>query len=196
MNEPRVVEARRWVVGGFEETADFENQDVWRKWREIHISVRLEQEVRVAIQECFSIIEPLVGGLDTRPGFNSQLLLDEACVNLTGHGKKGLPNRPSEITFSAHELDPATASYLFRMTMEDDLPLLDLSALPDPTWDENLEEITGRGIMLIRKQCRARITQKDLPETGGKRMQYEWRHPSYSLKDVGYDEDEPSAEHS
>ena len=77
--------------------------------------------------------------------------------------------------------------------MQDDLPRLDIDSLPDPTWDEQLEEVTGRGILLIRKLCRVKIDQVELPsDIGGKHMEYQWRSPKFTLREVGFDEDEPT----
>ena len=185
-----LVDERQWIVGGFEELAEHSDETRWRKWRDIYISTRMEQEVRDAIEECFSLTKSLVGDKDTSDGFNARLLFEEAAINLCGHGKKGLPTKPSEIRFSAHELDPRNQSYVFRLSMQDDAPILDLSTLPDPRWDERLEQVTGRGILLIRKKCRARIKQIEHPETGGKFVIFKWRKPSYSLADVGFPDEE------
>ncbi len=197
MNEPHVLFERQWVVGGFEVHPDVANTENWRAWRDIHICILLEEQVRSAIEECFALTMPLTGDTSTQASSNTRVFLEEAAINLLGHGKKGVPTRPSEILFRALELNAQDPSYLFQLRMQDDLPRWDIDNLPDPTLDENLEKETGRGIHLIRWACRVKIHQVELPpDIGGKHMEYEWRSPKYTLREVGFDEDEPSAEPS
>lgn len=76
--------------------------------------------------------------------FAVRLSLEEAISNAFHHGHAGLPpDLPISLEFDvAH--DRVTIS------VQDQGPGFDPAAVPDPTLDENLENPTGRGLMLIR----------------------------------------------
>lgn len=186
MIAPRVHTEREWLVGGYEVPHDQEDQ--WRAWRDIKIARKLVKEIRAALDECLAICHELVGQ-DSGDGYDAKLLMHEAAVNMYGHGKRGSPINPSQISFRAEVLHPEEPFFRFVLSMHDDQPQFDINGLPDPRYDENLEEVTGRGILLIRSRCRARIAQ--VPhEVQGKYMVYEWQSPKYSLAEVGLAEEE------
>ena len=181
--------SREWTVGGYQ--VDPANVDHWRPWRNIQISVQLETEVRQALDECLALCAKHVGE-ESHDAFISRLLIEEAGVNLYGHGKQGSPVHPSKLSFQITEQPPRSGDLHFTLSLEDDLPPFSIDELPDPTFDERLEEVTGRGIRLIRELCRAKIRQVPT-DRGGKYMIYEWKKPQHSLTDVGLPEKQLAA---
>jgi serine/threonine-protein kinase RsbW len=76
--------------------------------------------------------------------FAIRLAFEEALANAFRHGHKNLsPDVP--ITVHFHVTAPEV-----RIEIEDRGPGFKPDTVPDPTLDENLENPTGRGLMLIR----------------------------------------------
>ena len=76
--------------------------------------------------------------------FAIKLSLEEALANAFHHGHKGLsPDVPVTVDYSVGPQE-------VRIRVQDRGPGFNPKIVPDPTLDENLEEPTGRGIMLIR----------------------------------------------
>ena len=75
--------------------------------------------------------------------FAIRLALEEALVNAFRHGNRSDPAKRVHLTASidAHQA---------RFEIRDEGPGFDLTAVPDPTEEENLEIPSGRGIMLMR----------------------------------------------
>lgn len=76
--------------------------------------------------------------------FAVRLALEEALVNAFRHGHKNLP--ASETIRFAYEI----TSDKLTIEIEDKGPGFDVSAVKDPTLEENLEAPTGRGLFLMR----------------------------------------------
>lgn len=82
-------------------------------------------------------------GYDTAAAFAIRLALEEALVNAFRHGNRSDPAK--KVHFAA-SIDSREA----RFEIRDEGPGFDLTAVPDPTDEENLEIPSGRGIMLMR----------------------------------------------
>ncbi len=79
----------------------------------------------------------------SRDLFGMRLALEEALVNAIKHGNRMDRNKHVEIFCRIHDDS-------VRIEIEDEGPGFQLSDVPDPTADENLERPCGRGIMLMR----------------------------------------------
>lgn len=75
--------------------------------------------------------------------FAVRLALEEALNNAFGHGHAQLPDKPVRL---AYRITPGELT----LTIEDQGPGFDPGSVADPTLDENLENISGRGMLLIR----------------------------------------------
>ncbi|MBL8761771.1 MAG: ATP-binding protein [Phycisphaerae bacterium] len=76
--------------------------------------------------------------------FAVKLSVEEAVANAFNHGHKNLP--PGVPV----RLEYAVAPDEVRIAVEDQGPGFVPADVPDPTMDENIEQPSGRGIMLIR----------------------------------------------
>lgn len=76
--------------------------------------------------------------------FAVRLALEEAIANAFHHGHQGLADDLSVTV--AFQVTPDE----IRISVEDQGPGFDPRSVPDPTLDENLEQPSGRGLMLIR----------------------------------------------
>jgi serine/threonine-protein kinase RsbW len=86
--------------------------------------------------------ELAAAGFDADSQFAIKLGVEEAMINAIKHG-----NRLDQSKFVHVEwhITPETAEVI----VEDEGPGFDRSSVPDPTRAENLEKLTGRGILLI-----------------------------------------------
>jgi len=76
--------------------------------------------------------------------FAIKLALEEAIANAFRHGHKNLP--PETPITIEYTVDPAEV----HIRVQDEGPGFNPGIIPDPTLDENLEQTSGRGVMLIR----------------------------------------------
>jgi serine/threonine-protein kinase RsbW len=76
--------------------------------------------------------------------FAVRLAFVEAVANAFNHGHRGLS--PDLDVAVAYKVDGARVV----ITIEDRGPGFDPSKIPDPTLDENLENTSGRGLMLMK----------------------------------------------
>lgn len=99
--------------------------------------------------------------------FAIKLALEEAIANAFRHGHANLsPDKPVSVSYS---VGPGEV----RVSVEDQGPGFDPGTIPDPTLDENLENPSGRGIMLIR----AYMTSVSF-NTRGNRVDMVYRKPA------------------
>lgn len=82
-------------------------------------------------------------GFAPRDVFGVRLALEEALVNAIKHGNKMDPTKNVRVRW---RLD----NEYIRVSVEDEGPGFDVSQVPDPTDDENIDKPGGRGIMLMR----------------------------------------------
>lgn len=82
-------------------------------------------------------------GFSPRDVFGVRLALEEAIVNAIKHGNRMDPHKSVRIQWEVDE-------DFVKVRIEDQGEGFDLSAVPDPTDDENLDKPGGRGIMLMR----------------------------------------------
>lgn len=92
--------------------------------------------------------EQIVGSIEQRgyaprDVFGVRLALEEALVNAIKHGNRMDPDKVVRIRW---EVDEAH----IKVVIEDQGEGFDVSDVPDPTDDENLDKPGGRGIMLMR----------------------------------------------
>lgn len=90
--------------------------------------------------------------------FAVKLSIEEAVANAFNHGHKHLP--PGVPVRLEYSLSPDQV----RVTVEDQGPGFVPADVPDPTVDENIEQPSGRGIMLIR----AYMTTVTFSDTGNR----------------------------
>lgn len=76
--------------------------------------------------------------------FAIRLALDEAITNGFAHGHERLPR--SLPIYVEYAVDASQSFF----AVEDQGPGFDPSTVKDPTLDENLEQMSGRGVILIR----------------------------------------------
>jgi serine/threonine-protein kinase RsbW len=76
--------------------------------------------------------------------FALRLAVEEALSNAFRHGHARLPSE-AEVLFSWR-----VGADTIAVTVEDQGPGFDHASVPDPTTEENLEKISGRGIHLMR----------------------------------------------
>ena len=74
--------------------------------------------------------------------FAIKLSLEEAMINAIKHGNKGDPDKKVKIQA---RVTPTQAE----ITIEDEGPGFDRTTVPDPTTEENLQRLHGRGILLM-----------------------------------------------
>jgi len=96
-------------------------------------------------------------GFSPRDVFGVRLALEEALVNAIKHGNKMDPDKTVHVCWQVDEEH-------VRVTIEDQGPGFDVSEVPDPTDEENLDKPGGRGIMLMR----AFMSLVEYNETGNK----------------------------
>ena len=74
---------------------------------------------------------------------NMMTCLNEAVTNAIVHGNK---LNPAKLVIVNVEVDPKRATW----TITDEGDGFDYNYLPDPTAEENLESLTGRGVFIIK----------------------------------------------
>ncbi len=74
--------------------------------------------------------------------FAIKLALEEALINAIKHGNKEDPHK--KVRIQARVTDQEA-----EIIIEDEGPGFDRSSVPDPTTEENLERLHGRGILLM-----------------------------------------------
>jgi serine/threonine-protein kinase RsbW len=94
------------------------------------------------------IQEQIIGSLESfgyapRDVFGVRLALEEAIVNAIKHGNRMDPDKSVHINW---EVDDAH----IKVVIEDQGVGFDVTDVPDPTDEENLDKPGGRGIMLMR----------------------------------------------
>ncbi len=82
-------------------------------------------------------------GFPPRDVFGVRLALEEALVNAIKHGNQMDPTKFVRVICRVDEEH-------VRVAIEDQGPGFDISTVPDPTDEENLDKPGGRGIMLMR----------------------------------------------
>jgi serine/threonine-protein kinase RsbW len=96
-------------------------------------------------------------GFSPREVFGVRLALEEALVNAIKHGNK------MDVSKNVHVWWRVDEEHI-RLTIQDEGPGFDVSVVPDPTDDENLDKPGGRGIMLMR----AFMSHVEYNETGNR----------------------------
>ncbi|MBS7565787.1 ATP-binding protein [Mucilaginibacter sp. Bleaf8] len=74
---------------------------------------------------------------------NMMTCLNEVVINAIVHGNK---NNPDKTVIVNADVDPKRAIW----TITDEGEGFDYNALPDPTAEENLEKLTGRGVFIVK----------------------------------------------
>lgn len=109
---------------------------------EFSFVIQSETAAGLKVQE--AIIQKLQDrAFSERDIFGVRLALEEALVNAIKHGNN------SDITKQVR-IEGSIDTERLCVTIEDEGPGFSISAVPDPTADENLERPSGRGIMLMQ----------------------------------------------
>ena len=111
----------------------------------------MEKELVVSSKiENLRLIEKFVDDISAEVKLSSELYgnvliaILEAANNAIVHGNK--LNENKKVTLKASTLDKS-----LKITMEDEGPGFDYTNIPDPTSPENIENISGRGVFLMKK---------------------------------------------
>lgn len=83
-------------------------------------------------------------GFDEEAGFQIEMAVHEAVINAVRHGNREDPNKKVQVKFMIFE-------DRLEIHIRDQGKGFDPNTLPDPLAKENLLNISGRGIFLIRK---------------------------------------------
>ena len=109
---------------------------------QFEVFIPSDTEAGQAVQErIVSRLESLEYSM--RDVFGVRLALEEALVNAIKHGNGLDPDKTVRVNCLIED-------DLLRVEIEDQGPGFNMSDVPDPTADENLERPCGRGIMLIK----------------------------------------------
>ncbi len=109
---------------------------------QFEVVIPSDTEAGQAVQErIVSRLESLEYSM--RDVFGVRLALEEALVNAIKHGNGLDPDKTVRVNCLIED-------DLLRVEIEDQGPGFNMSDVPDPTAEENLERPCGRGIMLIR----------------------------------------------
>ena len=109
---------------------------------QFEVVIPSDSEAGLAVQErIVSRLESLEYSM--RDVFGVRLALEEALVNAIKHGNGLDPDKTVRVNCLIED-------DLLRIEIEDQGPGFNMSDVPDPTADENLERPCGRGIMLIK----------------------------------------------
>ena len=109
---------------------------------QFEVVIPSDTEAGQAVQErIVSRLESLEYSM--RDVFGVRLALEEALVNAIKHGNGLDPDKTVRVNCLIED-------DLLRIEIEDQGPGFNMSDVPDPTADENLERPCGRGIMLIK----------------------------------------------
>ena len=109
---------------------------------QFEVVIPSDSEAGMAVQErIVSRLESLEYSM--RDVFGVRLALEEALVNAIKHGNGLDPDKTVRVNCLIED-------DLLRIEIEDQGPGFNMSDVPDPTADENLERPCGRGIMLIK----------------------------------------------
>ncbi|MDR3110471.1 MAG: ATP-binding protein [Planctomycetaceae bacterium] len=100
------------------------------------------------MERAHSLIDEIMSELRRMPWsdrelFAIQLSLEEGLINAITHGNKGNPEK--KVRFSYTLSDEVT-----RFRIEDEGDGFDVNAVPDPTSIDNIENASGRGVLLVR----------------------------------------------
>jgi serine/threonine-protein kinase RsbW len=101
-----------------------------------------------AISEVLRVQEMVIAdarreGFNDRAQFALRLALDEALCNAIRHGNKSDVNKKVTIEY---DFTPEAVT----ISIEDEGPGFSPDKVPDPTLEENLEKLGGRGVLLMR----------------------------------------------
>ena len=109
---------------------------------EIDVTIpSVTSEGRLVQDRIIDLLEQL--NFPMRDVFGVRLALEEALVNAIKHGNRMDPNKSVRIECEARD-------DRVRIIIEDEGEGFNVTRVPDPTEEENLEKPGGRGIMLMR----------------------------------------------
>jgi len=131
------------------------------------VTVSLTED-RARIDE---IEQEIVGSIEREgypkaSAFAVRLAFEEAVINAFKHGHKDLPD-DTEITVE-YEIGPDRV----HLVVHDQGPGFRPEEIPDPTLEENLEAVSGRGIMLIKAYMTEVVHTDD-----GRRLEMRYDRP-------------------
>jgi serine/threonine-protein kinase RsbW len=124
-----------------------DNRWIWSK----------EQHLPSEVASGYPIVQELLQQLERQRWnrhdvFGVHLAVEEALVNAIKHGNRGDPGK------RVHVLCQLAEGFV-RVEIKDEGEGFDPAAVPDPTADENLENPSGRGIMLMRSFLNIRYNE-------------------------------------
>ncbi len=138
----------------------------------MRVPVQLKKDVAVAVQ-LFRGVMDAVG--DPEQAFNRLMVAEEASMNMLLHGNCGNPELSSMAKLVIERSRDGTRHRIsYTLSLDDHAPIFDPSTVPDPTAEENLEKLTGRGLLTIKNIGHATLRQIPNPG-GGKTVEYTWK---------------------
>jgi serine/threonine-protein kinase RsbW len=107
-------------------------------------TVVIQNSGDVARKLCREIVAALSPGLFSRDElFGIQLAVEEAIINAVEHGNQGDPLKHVTVDYSM-------TSDRFEISITDEGCGFRPDEVPDPSMDENLDKVTGRGLALMK----------------------------------------------
>ena len=104
----------------------------------IEIAEKFIEELRIKAKISDSVYEDII------------VALTEAANNAMTHGNKDNAERNVEISCKLDE-----HSEILSLIVKDEGPGFDFDSIPDPTTDENIKRINGRGVFLMKELSHA-----------------------------------------
>lgn len=138
----------------------------------LKVPTPLHEQVVRTIAACEGMSQFVQGEQHPRNSWR-KLIFEEAMMNLLIHGNRARADLQSLVKLTIEFQQQETGLMVaFTLGMNDHADTFDLDRVPDPTTDENIGRSSGRGILLMRRICKAVISQ--IAHEGGKTITYTW----------------------
>ncbi len=163
------------IVGGFTEEEAAREGSIFIEDRDNFplpvVLSRQQQQVENALIDLLNSIH----SPNQTDQMRRDLMIREALANQMIHGNAGNAILQSDVHLIVEQHREVAGHQLLScvLLLDDHSPRFDLSKVPNPSDDENLERTTGRGLMFIREVGKATMVQ--IPrENNGKTIVYHW----------------------
>jgi serine/threonine-protein kinase RsbW len=111
----------------------------------MHTTVVIQSSPDIARKLCREIIEQISpDSFSAKDCFGMQLAIEEALINAVEHGNRLDPQKHVTVEYSITSTE-------LEITITDEGCGFNPNRVPDPRVDENIHNVTGRGIVLMRE---------------------------------------------
>jgi|GEM_PF-305296 len=165
-NSHRIVAEDEWTIGGLAPELEAGFQRLPLEGRDVTMPVVLSERAKEVRQDAMGLIGKHVN-LDDESSTALGISLQELLMNIALHGNGCKPYKWGRLVVCI--LETRDSAFLVLQAF-DQGETFDLEAVPDPTAAENLESVTGRGLMLMRRLGGFEIEPPVPAEEGGKVM--------------------------